>query len=200
MSKRVALYLRPTPDQGIEEQRATLISASRLLGWTVVAEYRDDELTGDSLRRRSGFNRLRCDIGSGDFEMILVTSLDKLGSMPDLVKIMDETRNHGVGFFLHDEGLDDSTLAGRAHLDLLFEVLRNFHRSTLREKALVGHERARANGVRIGRPKLEMSKLVAAEAALKDGCGVRETARRVGGISPASVQRLKNAMMAEAAP
>jgi DNA invertase Pin-like site-specific DNA recombinase len=58
--KTVALYLRvSTGEQTVENQRRDLLAAAERRGWTVVAEFRDEGVSGANGRdKRPGFDRL----------------------------------------------------------------------------------------------------------------------------------------------
>ena len=64
-----------------------------------------------------------------------------------------------------------------------------------RENIVAGQLRARAAGVRFGRPPVPPSRLEKVRAAIREGQGVREAARSAG-ISAAKVSRIKAEMVA----
>src|SRR3984885_385070 len=60
----------------------------------------------------------------------------------------------GVGLFLHQQGLDTTTTAGKAMFQML-GVFAEFERGIIRERVNAGLARARANGTKLGRRRVE---------------------------------------------
>jgi hypothetical protein len=94
-----------------------------------------------------------------------------------------------MGLFLHQQGIDTSTAAGKAFFQMP-GVFAEFERAIIVERVNAGIARAKANGTKsgkaIGRPALKPKRLDAASAALAEGQSIRATAaggwhqRRVG--------------------
>ena len=84
--------------------------------------------------------------------MVAAWSVDRLGrSLRDLVTFLGELQAKNVDLYLHVQGLDTSTPAGRAMFGML-GVFAEFERSLIQERVRAGLERARARGKRLGRP------------------------------------------------
>jgi DNA invertase Pin-like site-specific DNA recombinase len=75
--KRVGLYLRvSTTDQTIENQRRELTEACERRGWTVVAEFSDDGISGSKGRdARPGFDRLNKAMTQGGKGILKIASV-----------------------------------------------------------------------------------------------------------------------------
>ena len=115
--KRVAIYLRvSTSDQSVLNQRRELIEAGARHGWQVVAEYSDEGVSGAKGRdKRPGFDRLCKAITRREVDLVAAWSVDRLGrSLQHLVTFLAELHGAGVDLYLHRQGLDTSTPAGRA--------------------------------------------------------------------------------------
>jgi len=79
-------------------------------------------------------------------------SVDRLGrSLTDLLAILQALHDKGVDLFLHQQGLDTSTSAGRAMFQML-GVFAEFERGIIRERVNAGLARAREKGMVLGRP------------------------------------------------
>jgi DNA invertase Pin-like site-specific DNA recombinase len=101
-----------------------------------------------------------------------------------LINLLDLRELHakGVDLFLHQQGLDTSTPSGRAMFQML-GVFAEFERSMIRERVMAGLSRAKADGVQLGRRRLEDSdvdKVAAIVAARAKGTGIRRIARELG--------------------
>src|SRR5271168_1932755 len=152
-AKRVALYLRvSTSEQTVENQRRELEAVAARHGWRVAKTYADEGISGAKGRdKRPAFDALCKGIGRREFDMVAAWSVDRLGrSLQDLVGFLGELHAKGVDLYLHQQGLDTSTPAGRAMFGML-GVFAEFERSMVQARVKAGLERARASGVRLGR-------------------------------------------------
>jgi DNA invertase Pin-like site-specific DNA recombinase len=192
MPKRVALYLRvSTSDQTVENQRRELQAIAERHGWQVVAEFADEGISGTKGReKRQGYDRLCKAIARREFDMVAAWSVDRLGrSLQDLVVFLGELHGKNVDLYLHQQGLDTSTPAGRAMFGML-GVFSEFERAMIVERVKAGLSRAKAQGKRLGRPTIPKSKEAAVRASLAAGHGILKTAK-LAGVGSGTVQRIK---------
>jgi Resolvase, N terminal domain len=126
--------------------------AARRHGWDVVDTYRDEGVSGAKGRlSRPGFDRLCKAIVRREIEMVAAWSVDRLGrSLQDLVGFLAELQASRCELYLHQQGLDTSTAAGRALFGML-SVFADFERAMIVERTKAGMARARAQGKVIGR-------------------------------------------------
>src|SRR6185437_9765106 len=94
-SKRAALYVRvSTSDKGqtVENQLQPLQEAAGRLGWTVVAIYRDEGISGAKSRQsRPGLDALLKGVARREFDLVAAWSVCRLGrSLPDLIGLLNE--------------------------------------------------------------------------------------------------------------
>ena len=112
-----------------------------------------------------------------------VLVLDRLGRpLLDMLDFLSELFAKGVDLFLHQQRLGTSTPSGRAMFQML-GVFAEFERSMIRERVMAGLSRARADGLQLGRRRLEdtaADKVAAIIAARATGTGVRRIARDLG--------------------
>ncbi|MNV93562.1 DNA-invertase hin [compost metagenome] len=112
----------------------------------------------------------------------MVWRLDRLGrSLPDLVQIVTDLEQRGVGF----ESLTEKIKTGSAAGKLIFHVfaaLAEFERGLIRERTQAGLAAARARGRSGGRkPKLDEQQIREIKALLRDpDIQVADVARRYG--------------------
>jgi DNA invertase Pin-like site-specific DNA recombinase len=86
---------------------------------------------------------------------LLVTRLDRLArSTRDLLNVLDSVAKAGASFrSIGDAWCDTTTPHGRLMLTVL-GGLAEFERELIRERTGEGRKRARANGVKFGRPRV----------------------------------------------
>ncbi|CAO4132291.1 recombinase family protein [Methylorubrum extorquens] len=199
MEKRVAIYARVSTQSGqtVENQLRDLHAVAARLGWIVVAVFTDEGISGAKGReQRPGYDALLKGIARREFDLIAAWSVCRLGrSLQDLVGFLGEVQNRQVGLYLHVQGLDTTTPAGRALFGML-GVFSEFERAMIRDRVRAGLDRTRAKGTRLGRPPMEAERIEEIRALLIAGIGIRETARRTG-AGTATVQRIRAAMQAE---
>jgi DNA invertase Pin-like site-specific DNA recombinase len=190
--KRAAIYLRvSTTDQSVDNQRRELTEAAQRHGWNVVAEFSDAGISGTKGRdRRPGFDRLCKAITRRDIDLVAAWSVDRLGrSLQHLVTFLSELQASGVDLYLHRQGLDTSTPAGRALFGMM-GIFAEFERALIVGRTVAGLARAKANGKVLGRPKVASEVETAVLASLAAGTGVVRTAREVG-CGVGTVQRIR---------
>ena len=152
--RRVALYGRVSTDgQSTENQLRELRPVAERHGWTVVGEYVDHGISGTKGRKgRPAFDRMCQALARKEFDVIAVWSVDRLGrSLQDLTTFLSEVHAKKVNLYLHQQGLDTSTPAGTAMFQMM-GIFAEFERSMIVERVQAGLARARALGVRLGRP------------------------------------------------
>src|SRR6195256_5133117 len=146
--KRVAIYLRvSTAKQDTDNQLRELQAVAERSGWDVVRIFEDAGISGAKGRdKRPGLDSMMRAVNSKRFDMLLVWSVDRLGrSLTDLLGILQNLQEKGVDLFLHQQGLDTSTTAGKAMFQML-GVFAEFERGIIRERVNAGLARARAKG------------------------------------------------------
>jgi DNA invertase Pin-like site-specific DNA recombinase len=100
---------------------------------------------------------------------------------------MGELREAGVDLFLYQQAVDTTTPSGQAMFGML-SVFAEFERAMMQERVRAGLARAKANGKRLGRPKLQVEEQ-AILSTIGSGLSIRRTAQQFG-LSPAKVQRV----------
>src|SRR3954470_16100434 len=127
-----------------------------------------------------------------EFDMVAAWSVDRLGrSLTDLLGILQELQEKGVDLFLHQQGIDTSTTAGKAMFQML-GVFAEFERGIIRERVNAGLARARAKGTKLGRRPVK-SAVEARIVELKaEGMGILKIGRTLG-VGTSVVQRVVGA-------
>jgi DNA invertase Pin-like site-specific DNA recombinase len=196
-AKRVALYLRvSTTEQTTANQRRQLKAVAARHGWTVVRVFEDAGISGAKDRtERPALDAMLKVVARREVDMVAAWSVDRLGrSLMDLLVLLRELHAKGVDLFLHQQGLDTSSPSGRAMFQMM-GVFAEFERAMIRERVLAGLARAKEQGTRLGRRRIEdanAAKAVAIRAALASGKGIRRIARDLK-VGVGTVLRLKAA-------
>ena len=199
-AKRAAIYLRVSTDgQTTENQRLALVAVADQRGWSVANVYEDAGISGAKGRdKRPGLDALLKDAARGRFDVVMAWAMDRLGrSLFDLLDMLRLLDGANVDLFLHQQAIDTTTVGGR----MFFHVtgaFAEFERGMIRDRVNAGLDRARAKGVRLGRPKVGKKTEAAIRARLAAGEGMLKVARALG-VGTGTVQRIK-AEMAAAAP
>jgi DNA invertase Pin-like site-specific DNA recombinase len=125
-----------------------------------------------------------------EVDLVAAWSVDRLGrSLQELVALLGELRAKGVDLYLHQQGLDTSTPAGKAMFQML-GVFAEFERAMIVERVQAGLRRARAQGKRLGRPQVGEKVEAAIRRELAKGRGIHAVARAVG-VGAGTVQRVR---------
>jgi DNA invertase Pin-like site-specific DNA recombinase len=146
-----AIYARvSTLDQNPDNQLVELRRYCAARGWTAV-EFVDCGISG-AKDKRPALDQLVTDVQRRDVDVVVCWRLDRLGrNLKHLVTLLETWSAVGVAFVSLGEGIDCTTPAGKLQLHIL-AALAEFERGRLRERVHAGLDRARREGIRLGRP------------------------------------------------
>ncbi len=183
---KVALYARvSTTGQTTENQLIELFAVARRHGWEVTAELVDNGISGAKGReQRPEFDAMLKAAARKDFDLIASWSVDRLGrSLLDLVSFLQEIHTKGIDLYLHQQGIDTTTPAGKAMFQMM-GVFAEFEREIIRERVNAGLARAREHGTKsgraIGRPRVPGRVIKAIQTARAEGKGIKKIAKELG--------------------
>lgn len=195
---RCAIYSRVSTDhQTTENQERELIERAERAGWEVVKVYKDQGISGArSGKDRPAFDAMRKDAAKRKFDVVAAWSVDRLGrSLQTLVEFLSDIHGFGVDLYLHQQGVDTTTPAGKALFQMM-GVFAEYERAIIRERVLSGLERAKAQGKTLGRRPINAEKEAAIRADLVAAkAGIIKLAA-AHGVGVGTVQRIKAAMAA----
>src|SRR5215510_143051 len=171
--KRVAIYLRVSTDgQTVENQKRELEVVATRHGWEVAGVFSDHGISG-AKEKRPALTRLVQGIARKDFDVVAAWSVDRLGrSLQHLLGFLGELRAKGVDLYLHQQGIDTSTPAGKDLFQML-GVFAEFERAMIVERVHAGLRRAKAQGKTLGRPRVDRATEKAVRRELAKGTGIR---------------------------
>lgn len=189
---RVVLYCRvSTGNQTVQNQVLALQEAGERLGWHIIGIIKDEAVSGSKGRyQRPGFDQLIKMVTRGEVDLVSAWDASRVSrSIKHLIDFMEELKAKRVGLYLHQSGIDTTTPSGQALLQML-GVFAELERSLTIERIHAGLARARQEGKRLGRPRVEADRLIEIKKMIRKGHGIQKTARTVGcGVSV--VQRVK---------
>jgi len=197
MSKRVAIYARVSTadkNQTVENQLRDLQAMASRMDWIIVEVFTDEGISGAKGRdKRPGFDALLKGVTRKDFYLIAAWSICRLGrSLPDLVSFLGDIQSKGVDLYVHSQGLDTSTPSGAMMFQML-SVFSSYERVMIRERIMAGLRRSTKKS---GRKPMPDDRLEAIKRSLKDGVGIRATAR-LHNASPNTIIRIARENMAD---
>ncbi len=194
-TKRAAIYARvSTDDQTTENQLRELRQVAERCGWKVTEEFVDEGISGAKGRdKRPAFDALLKAATRREVDIVMAWSVDRLGrSLQHLVSFLDELHAKGVDLYLHQQGIDTTTPAGKAMFGMC-GVFAEFERAMIQDRVKAGLKRARASGKILGRPRISTRAELAILTAHAEGKSVRVIARDVG-VGHGTVQRVIKAV------
>src|SRR5450759_1344043 len=189
--KRVAIYLRvSTSKQDTQNQLRELSEVGERSGWEIWKVYEDAGISGAKGRdKRPGLDAMLKAVNAKEIDMVATWSVDRLGrSLTDLLGILQGLHDKGVGLYLHRQGLDTSTTAGKAMFQML-GVFAEFERGIIRERVNAGLARERAKGTKLGRRRVKPSVEARIVELRAEGHGILKI-RKMLGIGTSVVQLL----------
>ena len=192
MTKRVAIYTRVSTDtQTVENQLRELDAIAERMGWIIVERLADEGISGAKGReQRPAYDRLMSMVTRREIDLIACWSVDRLGrSLQHLVSFLSEINARAVDLYIHTQGLDTSTPAGRAMFSML-SVFAEFERAILRERIMAGLARSTK---RSGRPCLDADRERRTRKLLSEGLSINATAKKLR-IGVATAHRIKQRM------
>ncbi|WP_340619608.1 recombinase family protein [Xenorhabdus siamensis] len=185
MGKRFGYVRVSTDDQRLDLQRDALNRAGCI-------DIYEEKISGKSADRPILDHCLRA-LEQGD--TLIVWRLDRLGrSLSDLVRIVGELEQLGIGFESITECIDTGNATGKLTLHL-FSALAEFERNLIRERTQAGLVAARARGRKGGRkPALDEKQVKKIKALLRNpDIQVAEIAKCYG-VSRATIYKYAGAV------
>ena len=186
--KRVALYCRvSTTDQTCDNQLRDLRDYCRARGWEQVTEYVDQGISG-TRERRPALDGMMAEVKARRVDVVVVAAFDRFGrSVRHLVEALDLFHHLNVEFISLREQIDTGSPLGQAVFTIIAAIAQ-LERSLIVERVKAGLRRARAEGKRLGRPRLQVSERQL-RIVVNQKLPVRAASKLLG-VSPSSYLRL----------
>lgn len=198
---KVAIYARISTsdkDQDLNTQLLPLREFIKAQAWELHREYQD-QVSATDLAHRTGWMRLLEDASKRRFDLLLVWRMDRaFRSVLDAATTLERLRTWGVGLRSYSEPWLDTTSPFGEALYYITVAYAQLERGILRERVRAGMDRARKQGHRIGRPRVNdrpgfNRHFGAILERLAQGQVSRRRAARELGIGYATLKRLLDA-------
>ena len=175
--KRAAIYLRVSSDeQTYENQRPDVERVAQTRGYRIVATYEEQ---ASAAKQRAAFARVMEDAHHGRFDVLVMWALDRFGrSMVGNMQAVLDLDRCGVKVVSVREPWLDTEGAVRPLLIAIFSWVAEQEREQLVARTVAGMERARKNGVHVGRPEVVID-VELARALHSQGASVRKIAQHL---------------------
>src|SRR5215471_17789486 len=157
--KRAAIYCRVSTrghGQTTDTQAVALREYAARRDFQIVDEYRDEGISG-AKDHRPELDRMMSDARKRRFDAVLVARFDRFArSTKHLVLALEEFQALGIDFISLNESVDTSTPMGKMIFTVIGAVA-ELERCLIRERVVMGLSRARKQGTRLGRPRVQVN-------------------------------------------
>ncbi len=188
---RVALYARVSTKnngQDPETQLMALREYAQARRFEVFHEYVDVGISG-AKETRPALDRLMDHARKRRFDAVLVARFDRFArSTRHLVLALEEFSALGVDFISLSESIDTSTPMGKM-VFVVISAVAELERSLIRERVVMGLQRAKAQGRRIGRPAAQLDSKEL-QTLREEGLSFRAIAKQCGVSHPTVIALL----------
>lgn len=155
---RVIAYTRVSTEEqagsraGLDAQREALARAAEQRGWQV--EWIEEPGVSAKSLVRPGLQRALDKLAAGEADVLAVSKLDRLSrSVHDFTGLVARAQREGWSLAILDLGLDMSTPQGSMMAGIL-AVFAEFERNMIGQRTRDGLAAKRAQGVKLGRPRV----------------------------------------------
>ena len=149
---KVAIYVRTSKrDQNPENQEIQLIEHCKRNKWEYVI-FREQESTRNT---RPIKQHILSEIRKGKYSGVLIWKLDRWArSLQELIMDIDSITSKHKDFIVYTQPIDTTNASGRLFMQIL-GAFAEFEREIIRERTIAGLERAKAKGIKLGRPRIK---------------------------------------------
>ncbi len=125
---RAAVYLRQSQDRtgealGIDRQREEIQRLIEARGWTIAAEFIDNDVSALSRKPRPQFSAMMARVDAGEFDVLVARHMDRLlRRLSELESTLERCQRAGVSIVTASDGVDTSGDGGRLVARILSSV------------------------------------------------------------------------------
>jgi DNA invertase Pin-like site-specific DNA recombinase len=152
--KKIAIYVRvSTNKQDSTNQLIELRDLAKRMNYEIVQEYTDNGISGTKGREdRPGLDLLLNHAGQRKFEQVMIFDITRLGrSLQNCIETLNYLNSLNIDILIQKQGIDTSTSVGRLTFSLMAS-LGEYEKNLMRERIILGINRAKSQGKKLGRP------------------------------------------------
>lgn len=152
--KKIAIYVRvSTHKQDSTNQLIELRNLAKRMNYEIVQEYTDNGISGTKGREdRPGLDLLLNHAGQRKFEQVMIFDITRLGrSLQNCIETLNYLNSLSIDILIQKQGIDTSTSVGRLTFSLMAS-LGEYEKNLMRERIILGINRAKSQGKKLGRP------------------------------------------------
>ena len=152
--KKIAIYVRvSTNKQDSTNQLIELRNLANRLNYEIVQEYTDNGISGTKGREdRPGLDLILNHAGQRKFEQVMIFDITRLGrSLQNCIETLNYLNSLNIDILIQKQGIDTSTSVGRLTFSLMAS-LGEYEKNLMRERIVLGINRAKSQGKKLGRP------------------------------------------------
>lgn len=183
---RAAIYTRTsTAKQSTDSQMKPLLELVERAGYELIDTIEDVGVSGGKKgRQREGMKRVMEMVNRREIDLLITYSVDRIGRhMGDVISLVEELDEKGVGLVIHKNGVDTSTTYGKT-LVSFFALVAQMERDFIRSRVKDGMAAAKEKGRLPGRKKISKIKEQQILELLRSGKGKVSIGKQLGvGIS-----------------
>lgn len=152
--KKIAIYVRvSTNKQDSTNQLIELRDLAKRMNYEIVQEYIDNGISGTKGREdRPGLDLLLTHAGQRKFEQVMIFDITRLGrSLQNCIETLNYLNSMKIDILIQKQGIDTSSSVGKLTFSLMAS-LGEYEKNLMRERIILGINRAKSQGKKLGRP------------------------------------------------
>lgn len=178
---RAVIYTRTsTSRQSTDSQLEALNTLVSRSGYDLVEIIEDKGVSGTKKgRQREGMAKVMEMVNRKDMDVLCVYSVDRIGrSITDVISLVEELGEKGVGLIIHKNGIDTTTTYGKTLVGF-FALVAQMERDFIASRIADGIAASKAKGKVFGRKKISNEKIDAIKELRKQGKGMNFIAKQL---------------------
>ena len=188
---KIAIYCRVSKRElKPENQKLQLVEYAKQKGWDYEV-FEEIESTRKTRPVKESILKL---IREGKFDGVLIYKLDRWArSLQELIMNVTEITERGKQFIVSTQAFDTTSASGMLMMQIL-GAFAEFEREIIRERTIAGLDRARARGVKLGRPRGSSRPVIKKLPEVNRLMSLGKSDREIAEIMKTSRYRVKEAM------
>jgi len=168
--KRCVLYSRVSTDkQQCLNQVIEMTEYTKRSDLEIVRTYQDDSTSSrKEISQRTQLSQMLSDANRKSFDVLVVSSIDRIArNTKECIEIVNQLNELNIDIIFLREGVDTRTSIGRMIFHV-FSSLGEYEREMIRSRIMIGLNRAREQGKKLGRKTKINESLITAVRLLRE--------------------------------